>query len=67
MGLPIHLSEVPDFEPRGDCIRIIWRDVEVFVPIPIVLASMGRCKRSVEEWGRRNADVIPIRIDVAAE
>lgn len=61
MGLPIHVSEVPIFDPRGDCVRISWRGLEMFVPIPICLAAMGRCKAAIEEWERTNASVIRFR------
>lgn len=61
MALPIHVDEVPEYEVRGDCMRITWRGLELFVPIPICLASMGRCKVAIDEWERTNASVIRFR------
>lgn len=56
--LPIHLSEVPDFEVRGDCVRITWRGAEAYVPIPICLAAMGRCKGALQGWQDAKATII---------
>lgn len=65
MCLPIHVDEVPEYEVRGDAMLIRWRGLEVYVPIPICLASMGRCQRALEEWHKRDGSVLPFR--VAAE
>ena len=64
---PIHVDDVPTYEPFGDCIRVRWRTLDLYIPVPICLAAMGRCQRAIEEWQRRNATVIPLRPDVAAE
>lgn len=59
--LPIHVSEVPDYEVRGDCIVVMWRGLELFVPIPICLAAMGRCEEALAKWklaGLDNGSVV---------
>jgi hypothetical protein len=61
--LPIHVDNVPEYEVRGDCVRITWREVVLFVPIPICLAAMGRCQRALDEWSASNASIIKFEVD----
>lgn len=66
--LPIHVSEVPEFEPRGDCLRIAWRGFEVFVPMPVIQAAMGRANVAVDQWYESKGVVLPFRpTSIAAE
>lgn len=67
--LPIHVDEVPTYEVRGDCIVIRWRGLEVFVPVPICQAAVGRCNRALDEWHESKGVVTPFRhrTDIAAE
>lgn len=67
--LPIHVDEVPDYEVRGDCIVLCWRGLEVFVPVPICQAAVGRCNRALDQWYESKGVVTPIRhrMDIAAE
>lgn len=67
MGMPYHVSEVPEVEPRGDCIWVCWRGMEFYVPVPICQASMGRIQRALGEWHVSRAPVVPFRTDIAAE
>ena len=65
--LPVHIGEVPDFEPRGDCIWICWRGVELYVPIPIARASISRFNRAMDQWHESHGEVLPFRPTIAAE
>jgi hypothetical protein len=67
--VPFYVSEVPEFEPRGECIRIEWRGIEVFVPIPVCQAAIGRCNRALDQWHDDKGIVLPFRrsAPVAAE
>jgi hypothetical protein len=59
--VPAHISEVPTFEPRGDCILVKWRGIEVFVPVPICQAALGRCNRALDLWHEGTGAVLPFR------
>lgn len=66
--LPIYMSEVPEYEPRGDCIRVTWRSMEMFIPVPIMQAALGRAHRAMDQWYESKGTVVPFRpVDVAAE
>lgn len=66
-SLPLHMSEVPNYEVRGDCILVVWRDLEIYIPVPICQAAVGRCCKALDEWREREGLVVPIRERVAAE
>jgi len=59
--LPIYVSEVPQYEPRGDCIRVTWRSLEFFIPVPIAKAAVGRLNRALDQWHEDNGIVLPFR------
>jgi hypothetical protein len=67
--LPLHVSEVPEVEPRGDCIYVCWRGLEFYLPIPVAQAYVGRFHRALDEvYEARGGSVVPFRpTAVAAE
>lgn len=67
MGLPIHVAEVPDYEIQGDCMRVTWRELEFFIPIPVCQAAMARCARAMDEWYEGKGVVLPFRQPSATE
>jgi hypothetical protein len=68
MAFPVHVSEVPEFDLRGDCVHVVWRDAECYVPVPICQAAIGRCNRTLDEWHeKKRGAVVPFRAPVAAE
>lgn len=46
---------------------ITWRGCEVFVPMPIIRAAMGRCNVAVDTWYESKGVILPFRTSVAAE
>lgn len=59
-GLPVYVSEVPEYEPRGDCIYVAWRGLEFYMPVPIAKAAMGRFHRALDQWHEeRDRPVVP--------
>lgn len=65
-GLPVCISEVPEYEVRGDCIRITYRCLEFYMPIPIAQAAMGRFHRALDQWYETKGVIVPFR-PIAAE
>lgn len=61
-SVPFHVSEVPDIEPRGDCIYINWRGMEFYMPMPVAKAYIGRFHRAMDEWHERTGgSVVPFQ------
>ena len=58
--IPIFMGTAPDYEVRGDNMHIVWGDLEFVLPVPVMLAAMGKARREVEKWHARTATVVSI-------
>jgi hypothetical protein len=47
---PIYMGDVPDYEVKGDHMHIVWRDLEIVLPVSVMLAGMAGAKRAIAEW-----------------
>lgn len=48
--MPFYMGEVPDYEVRGDHMHIIWRDMEIVLPVSVMLAGMGSAREAIAKW-----------------
>jgi hypothetical protein len=48
--LPLFIDEVPEYEPRGDYMRVIWRGLEICIPMFICQRSYLLCGEALAKW-----------------
>jgi hypothetical protein len=60
--MPFFMGDVPEYECRGDHMHIVWRDLEIVLPVSVMLAGMASAKRAIDEWQRQSAAIIPFRV-----
>jgi hypothetical protein len=58
--MPVFMGDVPEYKIRNDNMHITFREIEIVLPVHIMLAAMGRARREVEEWQRRTATVVSL-------
>jgi hypothetical protein len=44
------MAEVPSYEVRGDNMHIIWRDLELVLPVKTMLAGMAGASEALAKW-----------------
>jgi hypothetical protein len=45
--------------------RVTWRSLELYIPIPIMQAAIGRCQGALDGWYEKRGTVV--QFPVAAE
>ena len=48
--LPIFMEEVPDYEVRDGHMHIIWRELEIVLPVCVMLAGIAGARQAIERW-----------------
>jgi hypothetical protein len=48
--LPIYMGDVPEYVVRGNLMHIIWRDLELVLPVAVMLAGMANAQEALARW-----------------
>lgn len=62
--MPLYMGEIPSYDVRGDHMHIVWRELELVLPVPVMLAGMASAQEAIAKWGHATADngsVIPFK------
>jgi hypothetical protein len=49
-GLPIFIDETPEYEARGDYMRVAWRGLEICLPMQVCQRSYLLCGEAINKW-----------------
>lgn len=52
------MADVPEYAVKGDHMHICWRDLELVLPVSVMLAGMASAKREIDKWQRHSAEVV---------
>jgi hypothetical protein len=59
---PIFMEEVPDYKIRGGLMHIIWPDLEIVLPVSVMVKGMGSARRVLDQWREgQDASVVDFR------
>ena len=60
--LPIFMGEVPEYSVLSGHVHITWRELELVLPVSVMLAGMAGAKRAIDDWQRRGgAAIVPFK------
>jgi hypothetical protein len=48
--MPIFMGEVPKYQVQGDHMHIIWRDIELVLPVGVMLSGMVSAEEAIAKW-----------------
>jgi hypothetical protein len=44
------MGEVPEYRMVGDHMHVMWRELEVVIPVSVMLAGMADARHIIDEW-----------------
>lgn len=44
------MAEVPEYEVRDGHVHIVWRELEIVLPVSVMLAGMGSAREAIAKW-----------------
>jgi hypothetical protein len=44
------MGDVPEYVVRGNLMHIIWRDLELVLPVAVMLAGMANAQEALARW-----------------
>jgi hypothetical protein len=44
------MGDVPEYAVKGDHMHIVWRELEIVLPVSVMLAGMADAKRALDDW-----------------
>lgn len=59
--LPIFMDDVPNYRVKGDNMHIKFKELEIVLPVGVMLAGMAQAQVAIEDWRAQRADVVPIK------
>lgn len=57
-SLPVFMERVPEYEVRGGHMHIMWQDLELVLPVNVMLKGMAGARQAIEEWGQTSATIL---------
>lgn len=48
--LPIYMGEVPEYQVRGDHMHIVYGEMEIVLPVSVMLAGMASASEAIARW-----------------
>lgn len=48
--MPFFMGDVPEYECRGDHMHIVWRELEIVLPVSVMLAGMASAEEAIAKW-----------------
>ena len=55
-SFPIYMGEVPEYAVKGDHMHIIWRELEIVLPVSVMLAGMASAGEEIAKWKLETLD-----------
>lgn len=44
------MGDVPEYAVKGDHMHIIWRELEIVLPVHVMLAGMASAHEEIAKW-----------------
>jgi hypothetical protein len=57
-GMPIFMGDVPEYVVKGDHMHIIWRSLEIVLPVSVMLAGIGSARAAIAKWQVEQSDTV---------
>lgn len=55
-NFPIFIDTIPRYEIRGDNMHVVWPDLEIVLPLHIMVTGMAGAHEEVAKWQYRTLD-----------
>jgi hypothetical protein len=49
-SLPIYMSDVPTYSVEGNHMHIVWRELEIVLPVSTMLQGMASAREALAKW-----------------